>query len=235
MNFIEKQAGQKVSHRYYTDTGPVLERELAQHAGLGWIGKNSCLINPTIGSYVFLAELLLDLEIEPDPPFVADHCGTCTRCIDACPTQCILPNRSLDAKRCISYLTIENKGNIPEALRPLIGNWVFGCDICQIVCPWNRFSPDEIDASFSPRGGIQTPKLILDLGLTSQFFNRKFGRSPVKRAKRRGYLRNIAVALGNSLDPQAIPALEKAADDAEETIRQHASWALDRILANRNG
>jgi epoxyqueuosine reductase len=231
---IEVQVGHKVSNRYYTDTGPILERDLAQRAGLGWIGKNTCLINPKSGSYLFLAEIFLDLEIEPDLPFVADHCGTCTRCIDACPTGCILPNRSLDARRCISYLTIENKVEIPEALRPMLGNWVFGCDICQMVCPWNRFSPSEIDASFSPQAGIQTPELILELGLTSQVFNRVYGESPVKRAKRRGYLRNVAVALGNSLEPRAIPALEKAAEDPELLIRKHASWALERILANRN-
>jgi epoxyqueuosine reductase len=235
VTFIEKQAGQKVAHRYYTDTGPVLERDLAQRAGLGWIGKNTCLINPKYGSYIFLAELLLDLEIESDPPFASDHCGTCTRCIDVCPTQCILPDRTLDANRCISYLTIENKGDIPEALRPFIGTWVFGCDICQMVCPWNRFSPGEVDASFSPRGNIQSPELIHEISLTSQLFNRKFRRSPIKRAKRRGYLRNIAVALGNGPDPQAIPSLEKATGDAEAIVREHALWALGKVLAGKNG
>ncbi|MFO3797403.1 MAG: tRNA epoxyqueuosine(34) reductase QueG, partial [Anaerolineales bacterium] len=131
--FIIAQIGHAVPYRYYTDTGPLLERDLAQRAGLGWIGKNGCLINPRYGSYFLLAEILLGLELAPDPPFPTDHCGHCTRCIQACPTHCILPDRTIDARRCLSYLTIENKGEIPEELRPQIGNWIFGCDICQEV------------------------------------------------------------------------------------------------------
>src|SRR5512134_458534 len=139
--FIEEQVGGPVRNRYYTDTGPILERDLAQRAGIGWIGKNTCLIHPKHGSYFLISEILLDLELEPDPPFVTDHCGTCTRCIKACPTDCILPDRTLDASRCISYLTIELKDDIPVELREKIGGWAFGCDICQMVCPWNRFAP----------------------------------------------------------------------------------------------
>src|SRR5688500_4049659 len=140
VQFIEEQVGGPVKNRWYTDTGPILERDLAQRAGIGWIGRNTCLINPKQGSYLLLSEILLDLALDPDPPMVTDHCGTCTRCITACPTQCILPDRTIDARHCISYLTIELKDDIPTELRPLVGDWVFGCDICQMVCPWNRFT-----------------------------------------------------------------------------------------------
>ncbi|MCI0555278.1 MAG: tRNA epoxyqueuosine(34) reductase QueG, partial [Anaerolineae bacterium] len=140
VDFIEQQVGGPVKNRYYTDTGPILERDLAQRAGIGWIGKNTCLINPKQGSYFLLSEIFLDLALEPDQPFITDHCGTCTLCITACPTQCILPDRTIDARRCISYLTIELKDDIPNELRPMIGDWVFGCDVCQMVCPWNRFA-----------------------------------------------------------------------------------------------
>jgi epoxyqueuosine reductase len=229
VTFIEEQVGHAVPNRYYTDTGPLLERDLAQRAGLGWIGKNTCLINPKQGSYFLLAEILLGLELEPDPPFSTDHCGTCTRCIEACPTACILPDRTMDARRCISYLTIELKDEIPEELRPLLGDWVFGCDVCQMVCPWNRFASPQEDASFSPRPGMPTPNLIRELELTPENFNRKFKNSPLKRAKRRGYLRNVAVAAGNSPDEKTIPVLENAQNDAEELVRKHATWALERV------
>ncbi len=229
VTFIETAAGRPVPNRWYTDTGPVLERDLAQRAGLGWIGKNSCLIHPKKGSYFLLAEILLGLELEPDLPFTTDHCGSCTRCLDACPTGCILPDRSLDARRCISYLTIELKDEIPIDLRDKTGDWVFGCDICQQVCPWNRFAAKNGDPAFAPRRGVPQPDLIEELSLTPETFNRKFKNSPVKRAKRRGYLRNVAVALGNSGDPAAIPALERALDDPEPLVREHAAWALKKL------
>ncbi len=232
--FIEAEAGHPVPHRWYTDTGPILERDLAQRAGLGWIGKNTCLIAPGQGSYFFLAEILLGLPLQPDPPFRADHCGTCTRCIEACPTQCILPNRTLDAGRCISYLTIENKGEIPEDLRPLIGNWIFGCDVCQMVCPWNRrFAAPAPEPAFAPREGVPAPDLVAELRLSPQEFNRKFKGSPVKRAKRRGYLRNVAVALGNSHSPAARQALRAALEDPEPLVREHARWALRHQTGDR--
>jgi epoxyqueuosine reductase len=231
--FIEEQVGHPVPNRYYTDTGPILERELAQRAGLGWIGKNTCLIHPRQGSYFLLAEILLGIELEPDEPFTSDHCGSCTRCQEACPTGCISPDRTLDAGRCISYLTIELKGAIPLDLRPLIGDWVFGCDICQQVCPWNqRFAEAESDPAFAPWEESPHPALIEALDLDPQEFNRRFKDSPVKRSKRRGYLRNVAVALGNTGDPAAVPALGKALQDAEPMVRGHAAWALGKICGD---
>ena len=222
--FIEEQAGHPVPNRWYTDTGPILEKDLAQRAGLGWIGKNTCLIHPQQGSYFFLAEILLGIELSPDEPFTTDYCGNCTRCLDACPTQAILPNRTLDANLCISYLTIENKGEIPGELRPKLGDLIFGCDICQMVCPWNRFSEGNNESKIDHR-----PNLITELSLTPQEFNQKFKNNPVKRAKRRGYLRNVAVALGNAGNRTAISALESALNDIEPLIRDHARWALDKI------
>lgn len=230
VTFIETQVGHPVPSRGYTDTGPLLERDLAQRAGLGWIGKNTCLIHPQLGSYFFLAEILLGIELEPDRPFIADRCGTCRRCIDACPTDCILPNRTLDAGRCISYLTIELKGQIPPQIRSSMGAWIFGCDVCQQVCPWNRFAPPEGDPAFAPRPEVAAPNLITELSLTAEEFGGKFRHSAVERAKRRGYLRNVAVALGNSDQPAAVNALEGALKgDPEPLIRGHAAWALGRI------
>jgi epoxyqueuosine reductase len=229
VKFIEEQLGHPIPNRWYTDTGPILERDLAQRAGLGWIGKNTCLIHPRQGSYFLLAEILLGIELEPDPPFQTDPCGTCTRCIDACPTECILSDRTIDARRCISYLTIELKDGIPAELRSSIGNWIFGCDVCQTVCPWNRFAASDGDPAFSPRDNIPHPNLIRELELTSEEFNRKFKNSPIKRTKHRGYLRNVAVALGNSKARDALPALKKALNNPEPMVRQHAAWALEQI------
>jgi epoxyqueuosine reductase len=232
VTFIEQKTGATVPHRWYTDTGPVLERDLAQRAGLGWIGKNTCLINPKLGSYFLLAEILLGADLEPDPPFPADRCGTCTRCIEACPTHCILPDRTLDARRCISYLTIENKTEIPLELRPQMGNWTFGCDVCQMVCPWNRFAAEEYDQSLAPYPNLPNPNLLDDLMLTPQGFNQKFKGSPVQRARRAGYLRNTATALGNSGSQASIPALEGALQDEAPLVRQHVEWALKQIRRN---
>ena len=228
VEFIEEQLGHSIPNRYYTDTGPILERDLAQRAGLGWIGKNTLLINPKAGSTFFLAEILLGIELEPDDPFTTDHCGTCTRCIEACPTQCILPDRAIDARRCISYLTIELKEDIPAELRPLMKDWIFGCDICQQVCPWNRFS-SAADPAFEPK--IPLPVLTDDMLLTSVEFNQRFKKSPIKRAKRRGYLRNMAIAIGNNGDENDIPILEQAMHAArdEPMVKTHAKWALEKI------
>jgi len=227
VQFMEEQVGGPIKNRWYTDTGPILERDLAQRAGIGWIGKNSCLINPKQGSYFLLSEIFLDLALEPDSSFVSDHCGTCTRCIQACPTDCILPNRTLDARRCISYLTIELKDDIPIELREKIGDWVFGCDICQMVCPWNRFAP-EGDSAFADKEPPHS--LTEELTLTPQTFNQRFKRTPIQRAKRRGYLRNVAVVLGNTGDMHALPVLrQNALNDKEPMIREHANWAIEQI------
>ena len=226
IQFIEEQVGSPVKNRWYSDTGPILERDLAQRAGIGWIGKNTCLINPKQGSYFLLSEILLDLALESDPPFVTDHCGTCTRCIEACPTDCILPDRTIDARRCISYLTIELKEDIPIDLREKIGDWVFGCDICQMVCPWNRFA-GEGDPAFGAEDPL--PSLTDELAITTQEFNQRFKQSPVKRAKRRGYLRNVVVALGNTGSMYALPVLQNALNDEESIVREHAKWAIEKI------
>lgn len=228
VRFIEEQVGAPVKNRWYTDTGPILERDLAQRAGIGWIGKNTCLIHPSHGSYFFLSEILLELDLEPDPPFITDHCGTCTRCIEACPTDCILPDRTIDARRCISYLTIEFKGDIPLELRDQMGSWVFGCDVCQMVCPWNRFAAAG-DAAFDAHRAA--PPLAGELALTPRAFNERFKGSPVKRAKRRGYLRNVAVALGNAGNMHALPVLQKALYDVEPMVREHAQWAIEKITS----
>lgn len=233
-SFIEQRVGGPIPYRWYTDTGPLLERDLAQRAGLGWVGKNTCLINPKHGSYFLLAEMLLGIELEVDAPFATDHCGTCTRCLDACPTACILPDRTLDARRCISYLTIELKGEIPLDLRAKMGEWVFGCDVCQQVCPWNqRFAAPHGEAAFAPQPGRSAPDLAEALALSPEGFSQRFKGSPVKRAKRGGYLRNVAVAFGNanarSKSPQAIQALENLLDDPEPLVRQHAAWAMGQV------
>ena len=237
--FIQAEAGQPVVYRAYADTGPILERDLAASAGLGFIGKNANLIHPRRGSWLLLGELLLTLDLPPvtaisGPAFgqVAHDgtCGNCSRCLDSCPTNALVAPYVVDARRCISYLTIELKGAIPCELRPLIGNHIFGCDICQQVCPWNRqFAKPTTEAAFQPRSGFATPQLLDLIVLDEAGFRTRFARSPVERAKRRGLLKNVAVALGNWGDPAAIPALASALHDPEPLIRGHAAWALGRI------
>jgi epoxyqueuosine reductase len=228
---IEILAGNPVNHRYYTDTGPILERELAARAGLGWIGRNSMLINPLIGSFFLISEILLDMHLIPDSGFEHDLCGTCTRCISACPTNCILPNRTIDAKRCLSYLTIELKTEIPHELRSLLNEWIFGCDICQQVCPWNQRNAKPIeDETFNPRSGVPAPDLLAELKLDPVGFNKKFKGSPVKRTKRRGYLRNIITYLGNTGLKELTPRMTSLLiNEDEPLIRQHTAWALGQI------
>jgi epoxyqueuosine reductase len=212
--------------RVYTDAGPVPERELAQRAGLGWIGKNTMLIRPGVGSFFFIGSIFTDLALEPDAPFEADHCGTCTRCLDACPTGAITAPYQLDARRCISYLTIELKGSIPEEFRPLIGDRIYGCDECLEVCPWNRFAQTSRETQFA--SGPREDMADL-LALTPAGFKERFRGSPIFRIKRRGLLRNVCVALGNVGTTADLPALERAAQDEEPLIREHAAWAIRQI------
>jgi epoxyqueuosine reductase len=223
-------------YKICVDTSPVLERALAQRAGLGWIGKNTCLINQQIGSWVFLGEVLTSLELEPDapPPF---RCGSCTRCIDACPTQALVPTAApdgpawaLDSRLCISYWTIELRGSLPENHRAQAGPHVFGCDICQDVCPWNRRAPASSDPAFAPRD--PAPPLDRLAALTEEEFARLFRGSPVLRARYDGFLRNVAVAMGASGNGRFVPALERLAAHPSELVREHARWALDRLRAS---
>ena len=224
----------------YVDTGPILERELGERAGLGWFGKNTMLIHPRRGSFFFLGLLLLDLPLPADSPFEADHCGSCDACLEACPTGALLGRDNtgapiMDARRCISYLTIELKGPIPKDLRSLMGNRVFGCDICQEVCPWNvKFAEPSEEPGLQPNPDTSGSALIELMSLSDEGFGTGFSGSSVKRAKRRGFLRNVAVALGNWGSRDAVPVLARALDDPEPLIRGHAAWALGQIL-NRVG
>src|SRR5262245_12851872 len=215
--------------RGVVDTAPLLEREFAQLTGLGWIGKHTLLINKPAGSYFFLAALLTDQELMPDEPFVADHCGTCRACLDACPTGAFPQPYVLDATRCISYLTIELRGAIPHDLRSGIGEWLFGCDICQDVCPWNQRPQAVGEPAFGPAADSNPVDLIALLELNDEGFRRRFRHTPLWRARRRGILRNAAIVLGNQRAESAVPALIRALDDAEPLVRGSAAWALGEI------
>jgi epoxyqueuosine reductase len=218
--------------RVYVDTGPIVERAYAAAAGLGAWGKNTCLLHPEHGSWFFLGEVVTDLDLEPDAPR-ADMCGSCTACLDACPTGALVAPYELDARRCISYLTIEVKGAIPEERRAGMGRHVFGCDICQDVCPWNQRRRETGGEAFAPREGLVAPDLEALASLDDERFRERFRGSPVKRAKRRGLLRNVCVALGNSGDTSRKPVLERLAADEDPLVREHARWALDRLAASR--
>jgi len=231
--WIVAQLGPSVTGRAYVDTGPVLERELAQRAGLGFIGKNTCLINPQIGSYLFLAEIILNYTLTYDRPDTGGTCGRCIRCLTACPTTALVKPYLLDSNRCISYFTIELKGDIPEDMRPLMGNRIFGCDICQEVCPYNkRFAIPTAEPAFQAGLADMAPPLLDLIALDEAEFRRRFKGSPIKRAKRRGLLRNVCVALGNWGDEAAIPALQRAQQDAEPLLQRHATWALAQIRSS---
>jgi epoxyqueuosine reductase len=214
----------------YVDTGPILERDHAAEAGIGWHGKSTMLIDERLGTWFFLAEILTTLELPADEP-VQDRCGTCERCIKACPTGAITSPHRLDARRCISYLTIELKGSIPLRLRPLIGDRIFGCDDCLDVCPWNRFAQISHETAFSARESTTGMSLREYLELTDAEFRQLFKNSPIKRIKRRGFLRNVCVALGNAGDVSDLPALNRAAADPEALIAEHAGWAIGQIEA----
>ena len=262
---LRAAVGSPFEAKIYVDTGPLLERALARAAGLGWIAKNTCLIHPEAGSWFLVGEILTTLELEPDEP-VSDYCGTCTRCIDACPTGAIVEPYVLDATRCISYFTIELKGTIPEEFRPGMGRHVFGCDICQDVCPWNRKAPVTLLPAFQPRAlGFQSrareragtaganqsrdsngavkdvsdpqaapvtafnPPLESLANLTADEFREFFRRSPLQRARYRGLLRNVAVAMGNSGLPKFRPALQNLAQHPDPVVQEHARWALGKL------
>jgi len=218
-----------IEGRWYVDTGPVMEKAWAERAGLGWIGKHSNVISRDLGSWLFLGAIIVDVDLHGGEPH-RDYCGTCTACIDACPTDAIVAPYVVDARRCISYLTIENRGAIPIEYRPQIGNRVFGCDDCQDVCPWNRFAQaSRLAQAFEPRPLNHAPALVELLALSDEEFRLRFKDSPVLRAKRRGLARNVAVALGNSGDSAAVGPLIGALADSEALVRGHAAWALGEI------
>ncbi|HVA16752.1 MAG TPA: tRNA epoxyqueuosine(34) reductase QueG [Candidatus Dormibacteraeota bacterium] len=266
--WMRAEVGDAFQARAYVDTGPVLERVAAKYAGLGWLAKNTCLINQQLGSWLFLGVILTDLELAPslphgEPP-PADMCGSCRRCIDACPTEAIVAPYVLDARRCIAYLTIELRSSIPQEFRPAIGNMVFGCDICQDVCPWNRKAPATQIAEFVPRritannsatipnqdsapsektnGSLFAPALDWLVSLDEEEFRKVFRGSPVKRTKWRGLIRNVCVALGNSRITPDNPAygpiiqrLEQLATGDDATVAEHAAWALESLQHESSG
>jgi epoxyqueuosine reductase len=227
-DFVSQVGGAETRSLWYVDTGPVLERDFAQRAGIGFIGKHTNVISRKLGNWIFLAEILTTLELEPDAP-EKNHCGHCTRCLAACPTAAITAPFQLDARRCISYLTIELKGSIPLALRPAIGNRIFGCDDCLQVCPWNRFAREGQLMKAHARPDLAQPDLVELLSLDEAGFKRRFAGTPMLRAKRRGLLRNVCVALGNIGDERALPALQKAASDTEPLVADHAAWSIEQI------
>lgn len=214
--------------KLYVDTGPVLERDFASDAGLGWNGKSTVQIHPKLGTWFFLGEILTTLPLPPDQPF-GDHCGKCTRCMTACPTQAITAPRQMDARRCLSYLTIEHKGSIPLEFRKLLGNRIYGCDDCLAVCPWNRFAQASNEAAFTARDYVHGWTLRKFLSLNDDDFRTLFKGSPIKRLKRGRFLRNVCVALGNTGSRDDIPALQTAAADADPLIAEHALWAIAEI------
>jgi epoxyqueuosine reductase len=226
---VADPGNEPIETRAYVDTGPVVERVYAKYAGVGWLGKNTCMINQKIGSWLFLGVIVTSLELSPDLP-APDRCGTCTRCIDACPTNAIVAPYELDANKCISYLTIEKRGPISEELREGIGQQVFGCDICQDVCPWNRKAPATDKPEFRPREGLVNPALAWLAEISAEGFREKFRGSPIKRAKHSGLRRNALIAIGNSGDQSLLPDVERASSDPDPVVAEAAQWAKDRLL-----
>ncbi len=232
--FDTRLAGLGGVQRYYTDTGPVLERDFATDAGLGWNGKSTVQIHRRLGTWFFLAELLTTLDLPADAPF-GDHCGKCTRCISACPTGAITAPHRVDARRCISYLTIEHKGEIPEKFRRAMGDRIYGCDDCLDACPWNRFARQSREASFHAREAVFLHRLRDFLALDDDAFRVLFAKSPIKRIKRGRFLRNVCVALGNTGGPSDLEALERAAEDGDALVAGHAEWAIQEIRGRMIG
>jgi epoxyqueuosine reductase len=226
--FVNQLGNAETRSLWYVDTGPLLERDLAQRAGLGFVGKHTNLISRRLGNWFFLAEIITTLELEPDAP-EKNRCGSCTRCLTACPTQAITAPFQLNARRCISYLTIELKGSIPVEFRPAIGNRIYGCDDCLAACPWNKFAQEGRLMREHARADLNQPDLLELLALDAAGFQHRFAGTPMLRTKRRGLLRNVCVALGNVGDATALPALEKATSDSEPLIAEHAHWAREQI------
>jgi epoxyqueuosine reductase len=215
--------------RAYVDTGPLTERVFANYAGIGWFGKNTCIINQKEGSWLFLGCVITDLELETDTP-LPDRCGTCTRCLDACPTDAFVAPYVLDSRKCISYTTIELRGAIPEESREGIGDHLFGCDICQDVCPWNRHAPISSEPAFQPRGGLYWPALESLLDLSPEEWTAQIRGTPLKRAKVKGLLRNLMVVVGNSGMKSLVPRLRRYLDHEDEHVRSHAAWAIKKLI-----
>jgi epoxyqueuosine reductase len=228
VDFLRQAGGPGIESRAAVDTSAVLERDLAAQVGLGWVGKNTNLISPGLGSYFFIGIVLTTAELEPDRG-EPDRCGTCTACLDACPTRAFVAPYALDARRCIAYLTIEHRGDIDDELRPAIADWVFGCDVCQEVCPWNRKAPAAREPAFAPAGGFGSVASLLELDDTR--FRERFRGTAITRAKRAGLVRNAALVLGNRGDSRALPALRAALADPAPIVRRAASWALARIAS----
>lgn len=239
---LVRELAPDVSTRGVVDTAPLMEREFAQLAGVGWVGKNTLLLSRQLGSWFFLAVLLLDCELDHDPPFAADHCGTCTACLDICPTNAFPQPYVLDARRCISYLTIEHRGRVPDDLRAGYGQWVFGCDLCQEVCPWNRKVPSVASSEFAPQEDMNPVDLGQLFYLDDAAFRARFRKTPLWRARRRGLLRNAAIVLGNQPAPHGLAPLIRGLSDEESPVRGASAWALGnfseadagRALAQRN-
>ena len=216
--------------RCYVDTGPIVERVIAKYAGIGWIGKNTCIINQKLGSWFFLGVILTSLDLDPGLP-APDRCGSCTSCIDACPTDALIAPYQLDSNKCIAYLTIEKRGALPEELRAGIGRHIFGCDICQDVCPWNRKAPATRAEEFQPRPELVNPALDWLAEMSAEEFRRAFRGSPVRRTKRAGVRRNAVIAMGNSGDRKFLPVLKKLAEDEDEIVGESAAWAFQKLSA----
>jgi epoxyqueuosine reductase len=229
----------EITTRAYVDTGPVLERVYAKYAGIGWIGKNTCIINQDLGSWIFLGVIVTSIpysDFVPDQrlDIAPDRCGSCTRCIDACPTEALIGPHQLDASRCIAYFTIEKRGSIPESERDKIGRHVFGCDICQDVCPWNRKALVSTSPGFEADASLINPDLTQLAQLSPEQFRQRFRGSPISRTRHSGLLRNVAVAMGNSGSQEYVPELERMAQSEDPIIAEHAVWALARLRAARS-
>lgn len=230
--FVTQLGGEKTRCLWYVDTGPVLERGMAQRAGMGFIGKHTNLISRSLGNWFFICEILTTLDLPPDTP-MENHCGHCTRCLSSCPTNAIRAPFQLDARRCISYLTIELKGSIPLEFRPLIGNRIYGCDDCLAVCPWNRFARSGRLMAGHSRRDMEHPDLLELLSLDEPGFKRRFAETPILRTKFRGLMRNVCVALGNVGDRSALPHLEKSKNGGDPLIAEHAVWAIEEIVSKQ--